>query len=152
MSVPRREYWQDRMRTELRGEGALAWASAEVLRRIGDGSVEAPIEVSAGLRTAVSRPAVWQAVPVFAVFEAAVREAWSAAFGRPTSPATFVLLESVAHRCRMPDAVRVAAHEVREARNGAVHDGVAGEFDLPAAKRALAVFVSWLPLDGGAGS
>jgi hypothetical protein len=62
-------------------------------------------------------------IRLFAEFEAGLREAWELAFRRTTSPSVRDLIDSIYAQCFIPQDWCDRAHEVREYRNGLVHEG-----------------------------
>ncbi|MBX9625956.1 MAG: hypothetical protein K2X82_19310 [Gemmataceae bacterium] len=59
-------------------------------------------------------------IRLFAAFEAGLRSFWATA--RDTDPQTRDLIDAVASRVRVPDRLRRDVHEVREYRNGLIHE------------------------------
>ena len=92
-------------------------------------------------------------IRLYAEFESGLRDAWRTAFGRPTHPRMYELLESVAARQLIPETWLREAHEVREYRNSLVHEAPEGEeqavepITLSEARQRLVRFFSRLPAD-----
>ena len=95
---------------------ALLGAAADL-----DGRLAGADLTRGDLRAAADHLEETYAVRAFSLFEAALRNFWSATV-RPTEPAAAVLIDRVATRCGIPDPVRADAHEVRALRNALVHE------------------------------
>ncbi|MHB1426893.1 MAG: hypothetical protein ACYC3I_27365 [Gemmataceae bacterium] len=85
-------------------------------------------------------------IRLFAEFETGARQYWSANWG--TDPKTADLLNGLAARCGIPDALRNNVHSVREYRNALVHEREDQPEAVPiaVARSYLCHFFSFLPL------
>jgi hypothetical protein len=100
-------------------------------------------------RTLTELPATYL-VRLFAVFEAGLRGYWREGLERDTAPPMRDLLDGIASARGVQDPFLVAAHRVRAFRNALVHerdDEPESVFTLPAARRHLTRFFSYLPPD-----
>ena len=87
-------------------------------------------------------------IRLYAVFEAALRDVWSASFGKATEPPMRDLIEAIAGRRRTVSIdLRDRVHVVREYRNTVVHGGEGEPISLTEARRWLNRFLSHLPED-----
>lgn len=87
-------------------------------------------------------------IRLYAVFEAALRDAWLAGFGKATEPPMRDLVEAIAARRRTVAAdLRDDVHRVRGHRNALVHGGPGEPIGLTDARRTLSRYLSHLPED-----
>ncbi len=88
-------------------------------------------------------------IRLFAAFEAGLRSYWSTL--RVTDPPSRDLIDAIAARRSIPDESKESVHEVREYRNGLVHEGEgpAESVTLSAAARRLQRYFSRLPDEWG---
>ena len=85
-------------------------------------------------------------VRLFAEFEGILRDYWAHGRKRPTAPPMVDLMNSIAAYCFMNDDDRDDAHQVREYRNGVVHEHRQNpQFGFQTCRSRLARFVRWLP-------
>ena len=88
-------------------------------------------------------------IRMFSEFESGLREAWTLALGQATQPRMQELIEAFAARRNIADIWKIGVHDVREYRNGLVHEGAreARIIGLGEARGRLCRFFSLLPLD-----
>jgi hypothetical protein len=146
MVAHRRHTWQARI-GGVASEYAAARAAADLLvRGLARGEVVRPADPNewdvAGMSANLEATYL---IRLFAAFEAGVRSYW-ATVGK-TVPLTRDLIDAVAARRGIPDGPRAEVHEVREYRNGLIHerDNPSQPTPLPEARGRLRRFFSYLP-------
>ena len=120
------------------------------IERLADSSLELTRKEAADLKAAPAAVAGAMKVHIFAVFEQAARGCWADHFGRDGSIRTRDLIDGLAARCGVPEAVRNGAHAARDHRNDLVHFDRRSEPQAvgPMAK-ALRRFLSHFPAGWG---
>ena len=105
----------------------------------------APRNAGLLLKEAAGKSGARVVLLTFAEFQEAIREVYRHWDRKQTVPDAYPLMESLAKRVNMPDSVREAAHEVRDARNAFVHNAAHPHLFPDRARKAIATFLSWLP-------
>lgn len=87
-------------------------------------------------------------IRLYAAFESGLRSYWET-LGRDTVPPSKDLIDSIAARRVIPDDVREEVHEVREYRNGLVHenDAEATAVEIGESRSRLCTYFARLPND-----
>lgn len=86
-------------------------------------------------------------IRLYSEFEAGLRLFWPTARGTDPPTRTRDLLDGLAATCRIPHAVLVAAHAVRDYRNRLVHvrEDAVEPIPLAEARKRLCIFFAFLP-------
>lgn len=129
-----------------------AQAAAEALRHYQGACESGQADLPSALRLSDLRSCLEDVegtylIRLFASFEATLRRYWSGPLGRKTRPQAKHLVDRVAAHRKMPHDVLTAADRARSFRNALVHGGVAPPMTLAEARRALCVYLSYLPRD-----
>ena len=147
--MSRRNDWIDRLKGAERESLVIAAGLLELQK----GLTADPSKLSASGLNAADLTAARENLPrtclsrLVTEFEGALRDYWLAGVGRQTRPDLGRLADRVAVRRRIPDDVRDAVHEVREARNAVVHHdaGRAELVSVATARRRLNRYIARLP-------
>ncbi len=144
--MPFNHEWQSRIKTVEREYLAMRQAAAHFQRTAHDEPTILQENLSHGdIVAAAKNLEGTYFVRLFAEFEAGVRQYWDAYWA--TNPRTVDLLDGLAARRRIADPLRLAAHRVRQYRNGLVHEREEQTEVVPIAdaRHYLCHFFSFLP-------